>query len=521
MDTNTSLELPEQFNAAVPLLDEHVAQGRGDRVAVYYQDATYTYRDLQRLANRTGNALRRLGLVMEQRVLMLVLDCPEFVASFLGAIKIGAIPIPANTIMRSQDYEYFLTDSRAQALIVSREVYPEVKPVLARSPFLKHVIVIGDAPDGHLSFQALIENESDELQPAPTHRDDMAFWLYSSGSTGFPKGVVHLQHDMHHCCVTAGRLLYDIRADDIVFSVPKLFFAYGLGNALFHPFSIGGASVFWPARPLPQDMFKVIDRYKPTVFFSVPTMYAMMLQVKDAAQYDLGSLRTCFSAGEALPPELYRRWKERFGLEIVDGIGSTEALHLFISNQPGSVKLGASGKLVPGYRARIADDQGNEAPRGEVGNLWICGDSTAPYYWNRHEKTKTTMIGEWIITGDKYYLDEEGYFVFCGRSDDMLKVGGIWVSPIEIENALLEHPSVLECAVIGQEDDNKLIKPKAYVVLKEGFQPQPDAGKQYTEHLRERLAPYKYPRSYEFVKDLPKTATGKIQRYKLREISAA
>ncbi|MBI3091062.1 MAG: benzoate-CoA ligase family protein [Candidatus Tectomicrobia bacterium] len=521
MDTHSSLELPEQFNAAVPLVDGNVAQGRGEKVAIHYQGGTFTYRQLQVMINKTGNALRHLGIEMENRVLMIVLDCPEFIASFLGAIKIGAVPIPTNTIMRSRDYQYFLNDSRAMALIIDQQLLPEVEPVLANCPFLKHVIVIGDTTGKYHSYEKLVEPESESLEAAPTHRDDMALWQYSSGSTGFPKGVVHLQHDMYHSYNTFGKYIVETKESDLVFSVAKLFFAYGLGNSLYFPFSVGASSILWPARPLPEDMFKIIDKFKPTVLFNVPTMYGQMLQVKGAEKYDLSSLRILFSAGESLPPELFRQWKERFGHELIDGIGSTEVIHLFISNKLGSAKAGTSGKIIPGYEARVADDQGNDVPKGEVGNLWVSGDSTAPYYWNKHQKTKTTMIGEWVITGDKYYIDEEDYYVYCGRSDDMLKVGGIWVSPIEIENCLMEHPSVLECAVIGEEDDANLIKPKAFIVLKEGVQPGPTLEQAYTEHIRARLAHYKYPRWYEFVPELPKTATGKIQRYKLRQLSSA
>ena len=424
------IEIPRRFNAAVEFVDRNVDEGRGDQIAIQYEERTYTYRQVQELTNRVGNALGTLGVEMENRVLLLLLDSPEFVASFWGAMKLGAVPIPVNTMMRSQDYLYFLNDSRAKVLIASKSLMAEVAPILSYAKSLRHVIVVGEPGPEQLGFDELVQGASGKLRAAETTADDAAFWLYSSGSTGFPKGVIHLQHDMVYCADLYARGVLDITAADRTFSAAKLFFAYGLGNNLYFPFRVGGQCVLYPGRPLPEAMFEVIQRYRPTLFFGVPTLYAGMLAMKDAEKrYDLSSLRLCVSAGEALPAELFKRWRERFGIEILDGIGTTEILHIFVSNRPGKVKPGSSGTLVPGYEAMIVDEAGQPVKPGEIGNLKIRGDSIGAAYWNQHERTKQTIQGEWIQTGDKYYQDDEDYFWYCGRSDDMLKVGGIWVSP--------------------------------------------------------------------------------------------
>ncbi|MBI3079575.1 MAG: benzoate-CoA ligase family protein [Deltaproteobacteria bacterium] len=514
----TDIQLPERYNMATTFIDEP-ARRRPDRVAIYYGDQALTYRELQELVNRTGNALRGLGVEVEDRVLLIVLDCPEFVAAFFGAIKIGAIPVPINTLMRASDFEYFLRDSRAKVLVVSEPLLPELEKVDRRAlRDLKHVVVIGTPRPGDRCFADLVKSASAELEAADTSRDEMAFWLYSSGSTGLPKGVVHLQHDAIWCAELYFKNILGINERDIVFSVAKLFFAYGLGNCLYATLQEGAACVLLPDRPTPEKVFEVIDRYQPTVFYAVPTMYAALLQVKDAERgYRTGSLRLCVSAGEALPPRLYQEWRDRFGTEILDGIGSTEICHIFISNRPGRVRPGASGLLVEGYEARIVEEDGQPVPRGEVGNLWIKGESIAPFYWNKHQKTKQTMLGEWIVTGDKYYQDEDGSYWYAGRADDMLKVGGIWVSPVEVENTLVGHPAVLECAVVGAEDEEQLVKPKAFVVLRQGQTASPALAEELQAFVKDKIAPYKYPRWIEFVPELPKTATGKIQRFRLRQ----
>jgi benzoate-CoA ligase family protein len=514
----TPTAIPERFNAASFFIDRHVAEGRGSRVAFHHEGGTLTYAALQELVNRAGNAFRELGVEREQRVLCLLLDTPEFLAAFWGALKIGAVPVPLNTMLRASDYLYFLNDSRASVLVVSEPLYAVVEPVLGEARFLRQVVVTGKAQGRALGFDALLAKASARLDAAETSRDEPAFWLYSSGSTGFPKGAVHLQHDMVVCLDTYARQVLGMTEADRTVSAAKLFFAYGMGNNMYFPMGVGGQGVLYPHRPLPEAMFELMHKTRPTIFFGIPTLYAAMLQVKDAAsRYDLSSLRVCVSAGEALPEELFKRWGERFGVEILDGIGTTEILHIFLSNRPGRARPGSTGLPVPGYEARIVDDEGAAVPRGEIGNLRVKGDSTMAYYWNQHEKTKNTLHGHWINTGDKYYEDEDGFFWYCGRGDDMLKVGGVWVSPIEVENTLVSHPAVLEVAVVGQEDAERLVKPKAYVVLKEGAVPGAALEAEIKQFVKDKIAAYKYPRWVEFVTELPKTATGKIQRFKLRQ----
>ena len=509
--------LPQQFNVATWFVDRNVAEGRGKVPAFLCEDRTLTYADVLDLTNRAGNALRDLGVGLEDRVLLLCLDAPEFIAAFWGAIKLGAVPIPVNTLMRAQDYLYFLTDSRAKAAVISAPLLAEAGPVLDQSPWLKHVLIAGGPAGRYLGWEDRLAKASATLEAAPTSRDDPAFWLYSSGSTGFPKGAVHLQHDMWICYQTYAKQTLAMTASDRIFSAAKLFFAYGLGNSGYMPMGVGASSVLSPHRPTPDSVYEILSMRKPTIFFGVPTLYAAMLAVKEAEKrYDLSSLRLCVSAGEALPEELYTRWRQRFGVELIDSIGTTEILHVFLANPPGRVRPGASGLPVPGYELAIVDDEGRPVPRKEIGNLRVKGDSTMAYYWNKHDKTKEALHGHWIQTGDKYWQDEDGYFWFAGRADDMLKVGGIWVSPVEVEGTLIKHDAVLEAAVVGKEDADRLVKPKAYVVLKDPARSTAGLEDELKAFVKDKIAPYKYPRWIEFVPELPKTATGKIQRFKLR-----
>ncbi len=515
---NSGVSIPERFNAARFFVDRHVEEGRGDHITLIAGGTSVTYRELSRSVNRVGNALHGLGVGREQRVLLALLDGPEFVASFFGAIKIGAVPVPVNTVMRAADYRYFLDDSRAPVAIVSEALLPEVGKAAAEAEHLRELVVAGDAPTDRRRFSDWTSTASSQLEAADTRRDDPAFWLYSSGSTGFPKGAVHRQRDMLVCSDTYGLKVLGIRESDRCFSAAKLFFAYGLGNAMYFPLRVGAQSVLYPGRPTPEAVFQVIHETKPTLFFGVPTLYASMLQVKDAAdRYDMSSLRLCVSAGESLPADLFRRWHERFGVEILDGIGTTEILHIFLSNREGAVKPGSSGVPVPGYEAALTDEEGRPVKPGEVGNLRVRGDSIMAYYWNQPEKTEAALRGDWIVTGDKYTVDEDGYFWYCGRADDMLKVGGIWVSPVEIENTLVAHPAVLEAAVIGKADGDGLVKPKAFVVPRDPAAAGAALIPELQSFVKERIAPYKYPRWIEFVPELPKTATGKLQRFRLRE----
>jgi benzoate-CoA ligase len=467
--------------------------------------------------NRFGNALREtLGVRIEERIVLLLLDCPEYVYSFFGAIKVGAVPIPTSTLFKPADYEYILNDSRARVVVISEALLPQFEAIpRERLRYLREVVVVGDAPPGARSFDVLIDGQSTELEPEPTSKDDAAFWQYSSGSTGAPKGCVHLHHDMVLCTELYARGVLGITEHDRCFSVAKLFFAYGLGNALFFPFGVGATTVLFPGPPTPANVFALVDRHRPTLFFSVPTNYAMLLA--NDAECDFSSVRWGVSAGEALPPAVFERFQARFGVTILDGIGSTEIGHIFISNQPGAIRPGSSGIPVQGYESRILDDDGQPVPQGEIGNLLVRGDSTCAMYWNKHEKTKDTIEGHWIRTGDKYWQDADGFLWYAGRGDDMLKVGGIWVSPIEVENALIEHPSVLECGVVGREDQDRLVKPLAYVVCAAGVSGSPELARELQDFVRARLAEYKRPRWVEFVAELPKTGTGKTQRFKLRQ----
>ena len=506
--------LPDTYNAATTFVDENIRQGRGQKTAIYYRDEKFTYQDVFELVNKTGNAFQDLGLEIEQRVPLVLPDCPEFVFCFFGAIKIGAVPIPTNPWMKARDYEYLLEDSRAQLLVVHESALPELASIWDRSPYLKHVVVVGRESGKALAYEPLIAKSSPQLNSHATSKDAVAFWMYTSGSTGSPKGVVHLQHDMITITDLFVAPVLGMREDDRCFSASKLFFAYGLGNSLYFPFRFGASTILWPERPDPEQILEVIEKQRPTFFFSVPTLYNRLLRVE--RKYDLTSLRICLSSGEPLPPALFHAWKDKFGLELLDVVGSTEATHDFLANRPGMARPGSSGQVTPAFEAKIVDDEGSEVAIGEVGHLLVKGDANSPYYWNKREQTERTMLGEWLKTGDTYYRDEAGYYYYCGRSDDMLKVGGLWVSPIEVENTLLEHPAVLEAAVTGQTDKDGLVKPKASVVLKSEYRASEQLKEELQALVRERLVPYKYPRWVEFVEDLPKTVTGKIQRFKLR-----
>lgn len=510
----TNLNLPEFFNAADHFVDRHIREGRGSRVAVRCGDRSLNYAQVQTGMNRVGNGLKSLGVRMEERVAVLLHDTEIYPQVFFGAIKAGAVPICLNTLMRPKDYQYFLNDSRAPVLIAEASLWQLVEPLRDTLKFLKHVVITnGPAPAGTLAFDEWAAGQSPDLEAAPTTPDDPCFWLYSSGTTGQSKGTVHLQHDMIYAAETYGTQVLGIREDDVCFSAAKLFFAYGLGNALYFPFHVGATAVYMPDRPLPAAVFETVERFRPTLFFGVPTLYSNML----VAEGNLTGVRMCVSAGEALPPDILKRWESRFGVSILDGIGSTEMAHIFISNRVGDIQPGCTGLPVPGYEAKIVDENFNVLPDGEIGTLLVKGDSAAAYYWNKHEKTKETMLGDWLNTGDKFYRNEKGYYYYVGRTNDMLKAGGIWVSPVEVEACLIEHPAVLECAVVGAEDEEKLIKPKAFVVLQQGYTPSVELENALKAHVKGSLAPYKFPRWITFVEDLPKTATGKIKRFELRQ----
>jgi len=517
----SGLDLPERLNVATVLVDSHIAAGRGEKAALICGERTVTYKGLYEGVNRFGNVVKDLGVRLEERVAILLPDCPEFVFAFFGSMKVGAVAIPMNTLLKPKDYEYLLNDSRARVLVVAPSLLGAVMEIRADLKYLEHIIVAGDDPSAPLSFDALMQAASPELTPADTSKDDAAFWLYSSGTTGFPKGAIHLHHDMLVEADYYGRQTLGLNESDVCFSVAKLFFAYGLGNGLYFALRVGGTNVLLPGRPVSDVVFDIIDKYKPTVFYSVPTSYAALLHAAEkGGRTKLGRVRMCVSAGEPLPKPIFKKWKDRFGVEILDGIGSTEILHIFISNYPGRAKGGSTGQVVPGYEARIADDDGNELPPGEVGTLFIKGDSIAAGYWNKHEQTKTTFKGEWINTHDKFSMDAKGFYWYAGRTDDMMKVSGMAVWPADVESLLQEHPAVLESGVAGVPDHEGLIKPMAFVVLKDTHDPSEELARELQDFVKSNTARHKYPRWIRFVDDLPKTATGKIQRYKLREMGA-
>jgi benzoate-CoA ligase family protein len=520
VDRSTSpprVHVPRGYNAAVDLVDRHLAEGRGEKVAFVDDRTRLTYADLAEQVNRAGNALLALGVRREQRVVLILQDSITFPVLFLGAIKIGAVPVPVNTLLTAEDYDGLLRDSRAVALVVSAALFDKVSPILAGQPFLEHVVIDGTvaSPGATLALAPLLERASPALAAAPTTADDVAFWLYTSGSTGKFKGAVHLHADMVQTAELYAVGVLGLREDDVVFSAAKLFFAYGLGNTLSFPLRVGATAVLMAERPTALAVRKRLVEAEPTVFCGVPTLFASLLA--DTGLERPPRLRVSTSAGEALPRDLGERWRERMGSDILDGIGSTEMLHIFISNRPGDVRYGTTGKVVPGYEVKILDEHGAPVPPGHVGDLWVSGPSSAPCYWNRRDLSRATFHGPWTRTGDHYLCDEQGYYVYQGRSDDMLKVGGIYVSPFEVEAALVSHEKVLEVAVVAHKDEHGLVKPKALVVLKDLEQASETLADELRAYVKSLLAPYKYPRWVEFVRELPKTATGKIQRFKLRK----
>ncbi len=502
------VSLPSRFNVAVPFIDRHVGEGRGAKLAIRtVHGETVTYAELAQRVNRTGNALLGQGLKPGDRLVMVVKDCPAFFYLFWGAIKAGIVPVPPNTLLRSADYAYMFEDSGCGLVVYSAEYAGEIEPALKQFP-VKALTV-----DTFLAEMAKAPASLEPVLAAPT---DDCFWLYSSGSTGRPKGAVHAQRDMVVTSELYGVRVLGTEEADVHYSAAKLFFAYGMGNAMTFPLWTGATAILDDRRPTPDATFENIDKFQPTLYYGVPALYAPLLVALDAKPRRLGRVRACVSAGEALPADMFRRWQEKTGTVILDGIGSTECLHIFIGNSLADHRAGTSGKPVPGYEVTILDENRRPVPKGESGRLWIRSESAARYYWNKPEKTAETMIDGWLNTGDTYRQDSDGYFIYEGRSDDMLKVGGIWCSPIEIESCLITHPAVLEAAVIGRPDGDALIKPKAVVVLKQAGGGSAALTEELMALCKKTLAPYKYPRWVEYVPELPKTATGKIQRFKLR-----
>jgi benzoate-CoA ligase family protein len=513
-------EEPVLFNVTDYFVDRHIREGRTAKESIRCGDSVCTYGELAANVNRAGNGLLSLGLQEEQRVLLVLPDCPEFAAAYFAVMKVGAVAVPTSTFGRTADYDYFLRESRARILIVHSTVFAEVAPVLERQRHQQHVIIVGQSQPGCLHWDEWIAKNSTKLAPANTNAEDVAFWLWTSGSTGRPKAALHLHYDWMHCCENYAVGVLGIGPQDVTFSSSKLFHAYGLGNGLMFPFFAGASTVLLPAKAHAKDVLDTAEAARPTLFYSVPTLYAQMLQQSERGSYRLDSVRLAVSAAEPLPAEIFRKWRRKFGVEILDGLGSTEALHMYLSARPGSVKPGSTGTAVPGYELRVVDLDDRDVSPGTIGDLVVAGSSFSPCYWNRRKLTAERMRGKWFFTGDKYWVDSDGYYWYAGRSDDMFRVSGQWVSPAEVESALAEHGSVLEAAVVAYQEPSELYTPKAFVVLREGISPTAELAQELKDFVKHRISPYKYPRHLEFMDALPKSATGKLLRYKLRELAA-
>jgi len=509
-------DLPEDYNS-VDILERNLTE-RADKVALYSEERELTFRQVSHEVNQVGNALKKLDVRIGEVVGVLSLDCPEWVTSFFGTLKINAISLGINTLLKPHDYSFILRDARVRVLIVHEKLLDLIEGICDEVPFLEHVIVIGEATRAKdLRYAEWIGGESRELAISPTHRDDFVTLNYSSGTTGEPKGILHAHKDLPLTAELWSKNVLGLRETDRTFAAAKLFFTFGTGGNLIFPWYVGGSVILFAGTPrVATNLLEVIDRFKPTVFYNAPTGYAFMLAVENfTKEYDLSSLRICVSAGEALPASIWHQWKERTGVDIIDGIGSTELYHIFLSNRPGDIRPGSSGKAFEGYELKITDENGSEVECGITGNLLVKGETSALFYLHNYERSRKTFLGEWVFTGDKYYRDEDGFYWHAGRSDDMLKVGGMWVSPVEVESALVRHPSVLECAVVGCEDKAGLIKPKAFVVLKD-VEASEELTEELIDHCKDMIASHKRPRWIEYVVELPKTVTGKIQRFRLR-----
>ena len=516
------LNIPREFNAAEYFVDRNVAEGRGDKEAILFEDQMVTYAELLKNVNRMANVLSDLGVGMESRVMLLLRDTPEMLYSFYGAIKAGAVAIPTNILMKAPDFLYMLNDSRAPVLIVDQVFLPEIEKILDQAVFLKKVAVCGLREHNHLSFDALLDAAATEFKTAATTCDDAAFWLYSGRNPEKLMGAVHHHSHMVFCAEAYARGILDMSAEDRAMG-SFLFFAYGLGNGAYFPFAVGATTILISHPPKPELFYEDLLKYRPTIFFTVPTLLGALADYKKSCGEDgvdlapVEGLRACVSSAEILSPEIYRRFKEQFGVEILEGTGSTEICHIFLSNRFGEVKPGSTGKPVPGYQMRLLDDDGNPVAPNQIGNLQVSGGSIASIYWNQREETRRNMLGEWFVTGDRYLVDAEGFYYFRGRSDDMLRVGGKWLAPQEVENTINRHEAVAESAVVGYQDQDDLIKPYAFIVLNEDTSSSDSLGEDIKAFVRDRIAAYKYPRWIEFADQIPKTSGGKIQRFLLQE----
>lgn len=508
-------DIPHDFNLASHFVDRNVEEGRGDRTALVCGSRVVTYAELAAMVNRAGNVLRGLGVRREQRVLLALSDSPEFVALWYAVLKIGAVVSEVYTFLQPKDYEYYLSYSRAQVAVVDATTLDAVRLAASSCAHAPTLLVVGmgqgELGDREVSFDEATGTASDRLDAERTSRDDIGIWKFTTGSTGAPKAAVHCHHDPLISFEWYARGVLGYREDDVVLPVPKLFFGYARDAVSLFTFGVGATGVIFPERTTPARMFELIARHRPTILVLVPTMMNAMASHEAAGLQDFSSVRFCISAGEALPEELYRRWRARFGVEVLDGVGSSEAYHIYISSRLGAVRPGTVGQIVPGYEARIVDVDGEDCADDEPGELWISGESTALMYWDDHEKSKRTFAGDLVRTGDLFARDDDGYFRYHGRADDLLKVGGIWVAPLEIENCLLGHAAVAECAVVGYEEDG-LVRPRAYVVAAEGSEPSDQLADELRKFVRSQLSPHKYPREVCFVGELAKTASGKLDR---------
>jgi len=512
-------ELPESFNMVSLLLERHLEGNKADKTAIICQDKKISYRELGRMTNRIGNGLIQMGIEPGERVIILLHDRPEYFALFLAAMKIGAVPVPINMLATADDLKHYILDSQASAVVMEGEIHERLTEYLSEFSQLKALVVCGEQRENCVDLFQLIDKSSDQLDTYATSKNDPSYWLYTSGTTGSPKGVIHLHKDLVYAVETWGKHVVNFTADDCVFCSSKLFFSYGLNFALYLPLYYGASLILNPERPFPATIVGLIEQHRPTGLFSVPTAYGQILNHLDEIgnTADLSSLRFCISAGEALPGSLFRRWQEKFGIEIFDGLGSTEVGYIFICNRPGKVKENSSGLPLPGHTVEVRDETMQPLPPGEIGELWVKSRTVFNSYYNQPEKTAETLVDGWMKTGDMGHLDADGYFFYSARANDTMKVSGIWVSPLEVENSLLNHPSVAECAVVGEEDGMGLTKPKAFITLRKGYQPSDQLVQELKNFVKQNLAPYKYPRNIEFMEELPKTATGKIQRYKLKK----
>jgi benzoate-CoA ligase family protein len=516
------LNLPRLFNAAEYFVDRNVVEGRGDKAAILFEDQVISYSLLAENVNRVAGVLTELGVGIETRVMLLLRDTPEMIYSFYGAIKAGAVAIPTNILMKAPDFLYMLNDSRAPVMIVDPVFLPEIEKILDKAVFLKKVVVCGEQDHDYLSFNGLLENVGKEFKAAPTTCDDAAFWLYSGRNPGKLMGAVHHHSHMVYCAEAYAKGILNMSADDRAMG-SFLFFAYGLGNGAYFPFAVGATTILISHPPKPELFYEDLVKFQPTLFFTVPTLLGALADYKERCRQEgkdlppVDSMRACISSAEILSPEIYYHFKEEFGVEVLDGTGSTEICHIFLSNRFGEIQPGSTGKAVPGYQMRLLDDDGTPVGPNEIGNLRVSGGSIASIYWNQRDETRRNILGEWFVTGDRYLVDEDGYFYFHGRSDDMLRVGGKWLAPQEVENTLDQHPTVAESAVVGYQDKDELIKPYAFIVLNSDISPSVELEEEIKQFVKDRIATYKYPRWIEFTDNIPKTSKGRIQRYVLQE----